>query len=840
MKRISQYLTILLLLFPGFYNGLSGQEFHPGNLIQGKSNPDALYESRNGFRLPVSGTVRVLFVFAEYDYINGGDPTPGEGTAGWPSHSLPAWADSLADAYPPAGNPTGVLTGYYRQASSGSYTILGDYLLAPDNGGVFRVQTDSAHAIAPDNASLINEVNKKLQNSIITAHGLNGISYFDLWSIPDNEFGLPKKSPSDENPGKYDHIIFIWRNSAYDGIGDYSFSSPGIMLGYGANTYSWFGTRDRQPTQIMIHEYAHLLYGGLDFHCGGGGWFTGGDYWIPATGGWSNLGLSGSSLMTWNAWDRLRLDWKAPGNMFPVSARNESGTEEVNGDLDAANPAQAGIYTLRDFVTTGDAVRIKLPYLDPDKEFPEYLWLENHNTESMNQCRWDKFLWQDGNSCVQPAIYGLYAYMQADRETRSGRTFDDVFKGFAYFLRPVTAEGFYDKEFEANSVLNNCVNSSPMFPFTRLPENSNPLTGSGDQEFYAVDWNHDDILDHRDQYYTNIENIGGEYCKCMYNNGHSRNVFTLNGNHKIGMGTNPSSSSMMTMVGYDTPVEGANNVRKIYLNGISVEMISQDSDGTIKVKVRFDDVSLNEDVRWCADEIVLNPIVSSPGFSLNLDNGRTLILDQGTTATRMTDPSAFNCRKIFTSPTEMVVNEDAVLHLSPDSRIILKNASSLTFRKGSSCIVENGGLIQLQSGTTLVFDEGSKLVIKGNGKLIARPLAKLCISLGAECSFREGLHNLEAGEGVIIPAGCYDLSGEAGIQVYPNPAEDFIEIDYMLSSGNIPAELAIYDARGRVAARLTLEGKQGKKVFETNRFGSGIYFYRLTGNERISGKFIIR
>ena len=31
------------------------------------------------------------------------------------------------------------------------------------------------------------------------------------------------------------------------------------------------------------------------------------------------------------------------------------------GDLDATVSGHAGIYTLRDFVTTGDAIRIKLP-----------------------------------------------------------------------------------------------------------------------------------------------------------------------------------------------------------------------------------------------------------------------------------------------------------------------------------------------------------------------------------------------------------------------------------------------------------------------------------------------
>ncbi|MFZ4547956.1 MAG: T9SS type A sorting domain-containing protein [Bacteroidales bacterium] len=716
------------------------------------------FESRNGFKLPASGVIRVLIVFAEYEYANGGDPTAATGTAGWPAHNLPTWANELTDVNPPLGDAKGMMTRYYQMASSGNYTVLGDYLMAPDNGGIFKVHTDSAHAINPDNTKLIAAVNSKLGNTIVTAHGLNSVSYFDLWTCTDTDFGLPKTTPSTENPGKYDDVIFIWRNSTFNGIGDYAYTSPGKMLGHDANTYCVFGTYENIPTQIMVHEYAHLIYGGLDFHCGGGGWFMGGDYWLPSIGGWSNLGLSGSSLLSWNAWDRLRLGWKSPGNAYSISARNAGNTQELNGDLDASQPEDAGIYTLRDFTTTGDAIRIKLPFLDPEKEFPEFLWIENHNTFDMNQCPWDKFLWQDGNTCVEPATYGLYSYMQIDREARQGNTFDEVFKGYAYYLRPITAEGFYDKDFENTKVPNNCVNPTPIFPFTRLPENSNPLTGSGDQEFYSVDWNHDDIIDHNDQYYTNIENIGGVYYKNLFNNGHTRNAFTINGNKKIGISTNPTSAAMMNMVGYDTPVSGAKNIRKVYLNGVSVEILNQNIDGTIQVQVRFDDVDVNKDVRWCADKIVLNPIPTASGYSLILKANKTITLDQGTTATRMTEPIEYNGKKVFASPTVFTVEPEAKIHLEENASLVLKNLSTLRIKSAASVIIEDSGYIEVKSGTTFCVDDCGFLAINGFGKLVLKSGAVLCVSANAVLAFENGLQNLEMEPGVIIPAGFVDPS----------------------------------------------------------------------------------
>lgn len=305
------------------------------------------------------------------------------------------------------------------------------------------------------------------------------------------------------------------------------------MLGYNANSYCCFGSHSAIPTQILIHEYSHLLYGGNNFHCGGGGWYSGGDYFIPPLGGWSNLGLSGASLLTWNAWDRQRLDWKATGNNFLISARDANGTTEINGDLDATNSSQAGLYTLRDFATTGDAIRIKLPFLNPLTEYPEYLWIENHNTKSRNGCDWDKFIFEEGNSCISGAIFGLYAYLQIDREVKESPNYSDVFGGYAYYLRPLTANGYWDRLYESTTTQNNCINQEYYNAFTLYKQN--PLTGGGDQEAYSYNRNGNTTLEYNDIKGNYIELLNGTYLKNLVSNGHSRHAFTYLGNKKIGI-----------------------------------------------------------------------------------------------------------------------------------------------------------------------------------------------------------------------------------------------------------------------------------------------------------------
>lgn len=223
-------------------------------------------------------------------------------------------------------------------------------------------------------------------------------------------------------------------------------------MGYKADSYTNIGSFNKIPTSVTRHEFSHQLYGGNNFHCAGGGWGPE-NYWIPITGGWSALGLSGSSLLCFNAWDRQRLDWKPAGNTYTLSARNENNTTEVNGDLDATNLGDAGIYTLRDFITTGDVIRIKLPFIDPVNEFPEYLWLENHTGTQNNNSPFDQWHYQNAD-CIDDFTPGLMVYLQIDKDTRSSDNALQVFSGYADYLRPLTAEGFYERTYENNPVFN--------------------------------------------------------------------------------------------------------------------------------------------------------------------------------------------------------------------------------------------------------------------------------------------------------------------------------------------------------------------------------------------------
>lgn len=315
------------------------------------------YASWNGWYLPTSNTLRILVILAE---VQGAADSPD-----WPAHSLPVWVNNpdpninLFDHAVPSGTATGLLTRYFQDASSGQFNVIADYLLAPGNGGIFEVPSASI-------SSTITVVNASL-SAINTGHGYTSVTDFDKYTAypaANTGPGLPKPNIAD---GRYDHVMFIWRTGgANNNTGSANHGSPGTILGYSANTYSQFSSHNGIPIDIMRHEFSHLLYGGNNFHTGGGGWSYGTEYFITLGNGWSNMGLYNGSLNSWNAWDRQRMGWKTIGSTFEITARNASNTAFKNGDLDASVPGDADTYVLRDFVSTGDALRIKLPFTDPN------------------------------------------------------------------------------------------------------------------------------------------------------------------------------------------------------------------------------------------------------------------------------------------------------------------------------------------------------------------------------------------------------------------------------------------------------------------------------------------
>src|SRR5690606_8486226 len=270
------------------------------------------WASWNGWYLPTYDTLRILVILIEQD---GAADSPD-----WPAHSLPIWVDNpdpntnLFDYNVPSGTATGLLTRYFQDASSGRFHVIADYL-KPDSAAIFHTTGPTGSVSAA-----IAAVNSQA-SGFLTVHGFTSIGDFDKFTayqdINNTYLGLPKPNIAD---GRYDHVMFIWRmdNTAINNQGWASKGSPGVLLGHDANTHSLFYSHHGIPINIMRHEFSHLLYGGNNFHAGGGGFYTGGQFFISRSNGWSNMGLYNGSLSSWNAWDRQRMGWKAADQTLEI------------------------------------------------------------------------------------------------------------------------------------------------------------------------------------------------------------------------------------------------------------------------------------------------------------------------------------------------------------------------------------------------------------------------------------------------------------------------------------------------------------------------------------------
>jgi hypothetical protein len=667
----------------------------------GQSDTATVPFSENGWHLSPHGTIRVLVLFCEIDHDKnpGKDPQP-EGAGHWPKGELPRWKDDLFEPFPKA-IPNAMITRYYHDISLGELVVLGDHV---DRMLTLREseypELASAHSIG---TAAVKEANKL--GALRTRHGLS-IADFDLWRDGDRA-GMPKL-PGPDTPHSFDHVMVIARNSGLThGQGSTDAGSPGRLFGYESDTQSRFGGMSALPFEILKHEFNHLLLGGNNFHSGGGGAAQFQGFFIPMQGGWSMMGAASSSLLTCSAWDRYRLGWRAKGAPYAINARNAAGGR-VDGDLDPA-AGDTGIYVLNDFVTSGDALRIRMPHLDP-AEFPQWIWLENHQTHARNGSPTDRFHYEQEWPCVQKARPGIFAALQVDREQKRGK---DIYGGTAEYLRAIPASGFNDYALRGDTVGYQCLWPDRVQPLVARRRTSNPFTGASELEIPVFDANGDGVVHRaREGIIPRVEERDGVYLDEAMFFGHARQAFRPDGNDLLSMYSDPALVNMLTLVstpGKDVHKGGPPNNRTVHLAGLSVRLLEQRPEGAIHLRVRNDDTYIDRDARWCADSIVLHPVKGHDGHALHLGKGRTLRIDRSRTPTRLDKPDVVAGTSWFSRPTGFSILAGAHAYLDDRSTLVLQNASALHVLPGATLELHPTARMRVEGGSRIIVHAGGTL-----------------------------------------------------------------------------------------------------------------------------------
>lgn len=386
----------------------------------------------------------------------------------------------------------------------------------------------------------------------------------------------------------------------------------------------------------------------------------------------------------YSGFDRRRFGWKHPGNVYQISARDPHTGLEVPSDLVYGQEFDQGSneFILRDFVSTGDVVRIELPYLQ--EEFgavnKQWLWLENHQQLPGKI---------DHNGACRK---GISAYIQVGKETLSG---PGLFGGNGNYTWPLSAFGNYDYQIDEES-------ETAMIS----DDLSNPFTGYNNLIFGAYDLKEKDEMIYRDELFLikNLE-VNGEFLDSSV---YRIDTYPLFGTaldaflpgDRIAIDENPAAVPLMTHYTSSSNrsrpgAPSRYDNRSIHLNGISVDVLEQLEDGSIRIRVRWDERSIRKDVRWCGD-IHLHE-------NLFLGKKTRILIDMGLTPQKPIDPIDFMGSKVFADP----------------SRFTLESGSNLVMKKNSTVVIDNLSTLALEPGSRLVMDRRAKIIIRNTGVLQA-------------------------------------------------------------------------------------------------------------------------
>jgi len=663
-------------------------------------------DSREGYWLPARGKLRIFLVYAEV--MN--DPDEPGSVSGWEPGKMPRNPGYFFDhELKPGGQAKGILTKYYQQASFGEFQVLADYY--PD-----LISVDFKTMASRGYRQVLDSILQQTGEDVLTANGYSvNAGDFDFFSRAQGH-GKPKASKPDS---LMDMVMVIWRvNSKIT-----KSSSGGYCMPYhmaypfksmkGFMAYSYFVNEGAANYVILRHEFSHLLLGGNNFHTGGSG--AGTKTFMSSAGGYAMLSSWDRSSQVYNAFDRRRLGWKPGENLYQVSARDPATGKEVEGNLTYGQGFSHGNneFLVRDFVSTGDAVRIELPYLQlPSGTIKkQWLWLENHQKLKGNMDHGD------------PQKKGIYAFIQVGKEVLSG---SGTYSGNCNYTWPLSAMGNHDMVIDEKAGLYH-VNDGLENPFTGY---NNLILGAWDLKDRDGFIYRDELFFARNMMINQRYQDSSIYKMGTYPLfGTSMDAF-LPGD-RIGIDQNPAAVPLLT---YRTSASGRSRPgapaktdnRIIHLNGIAVDIIEQLADGSIRIKVLWDENRLQSDVRWCGD-IHLHE-------SLEIDKKVSLTVDQGLTPQKPRNPIEFKGEKVFADSSSLILQSGSSLALGKRSMLIIDNGSTLTLLKGSVIEIAARAKIIIEPSAKIKVLDGA--TIKGRGKIILKENSAADFSNGANIDVR--------------------------------------------------------------------------------------------------------
>lgn len=676
----------------------------------------------NGGVFTPKGDLRVLIVFVKFGGIY--DTMYVEG---WNNGDFPDWAMSSNEAafyHDYSDFPNSIfsdtnrksVSNFYYQMSGGQLRLVADYY--PD---VITVNPNDAESYFGLNKLVIDQISNT----------------FD-WTPYDNRTNFPnyRYDNSNSSPDQIaDYIVICYRFSnkwqsfpsnwlsklEFDGISILGFASK-YRTTSGSRMYVLHGftymSGGIDPMTMFPHEAGHEIYSAPHYS---GNNTVCGDYFYEPIAGWGMMRLDRNYTCA-AGWERYILNW-----VPDIKANGVNAKIENISDLAANN----GVFLLRDFITTGDAIRIRVPAGDG---IYQYLWLENHQGKSTF----------DGNMLVNNYCgapldeykRGLVAYVEAYSHNKD-LTENNLMYHMGNAIRWISRKGDYDYGFGMNSfqpfpACSNLVTN----PFYSLQEN--PIGGQSVGELIRHDFNNDGRIVYNENplYHDEHNKADNECIEVIKLDTFPSTAKYLTGTgmqfqmgDKVGIARNPCVRNIPK---YDST---AYLMGDYYLNGISFEILLRLFNGNMLVKVRMDDVAIDQDVRWAAASIILTDITGDSRPDVDVRPTITVNIDKSGTPNRHKNPANPNQTsstvKDFITPTTFTCRNGSYFKQDTFSIVNVKDSSTLVLESGSIYEIGDHASLNIDSSGTLIVKSGATLRVKGTGHVEINKGAYICIEDGA-------------------------------------------------------------------------------------------------------------
>ncbi|MFN6945041.1 MAG: hypothetical protein ACK4ND_08830 [Cytophagaceae bacterium] len=497
-----------------------------------------------------------------------------------------------------------------------------------------------------------------------------------------------------------DYIVVIWRKpglSGYAATSDFTFTTnikghPEEFKTHRSSGFTVNGSLFHLPgiKGIFLHELAHSLYNCPHLFAANGVY---GDYFYASTGwGFMNYGMIFS---TPNAWESWYLGWI-----------------DLPENRNITNASQNGTYILRDFMTSGDAMRINIPGTT------QYLWLENHTGKSMFDYR-DIFTKDAFGEPIPEADKGLFIYIENLTDNRN-HIIKSLSTEYANGMKVLHSKGNFDYKI-LNMEKDKRIWDNWAYDFTKV--SPNPSGSHNDisyiRENLGTDYTSDSIIyrnftnnrcegcmdcnsckDSRSNEYATIWKEDGQYTYSWLgtNAAFGNSMFP----QKIGFSHNPLITNLRK---YD-PISGTHE--PVILHNLSITIHPIVQNGNVKVEIKYGDVYIEEHQKLTGNLLI--PGKSGHNYSMHILPGKMLSIEKSGT------PDRHNKGRIINNKFEY-----------PD----FVNPSILTLDSQSQLIVDDGARLIIKKGSTLHMKEGSSLTVKGKGKIIIEKDAYICVENGS-------------------------------------------------------------------------------------------------------------